>query len=153
MNKHLSRILSLGFCALGIMACSTDAGDDGDDDEEQQEEEGFTESAIMRTACIPKQLSASCNCEEVARRYERQYAICHSTSARCTSSTNCGATDRVMRISRQCINARQELARCYRNPTAGLNALIRMECNRFRACIPKSQACGTDAPVMPDVCR
>ena len=147
MITHLARKLALGvgtLFTLSIIACGPEPDD---------EEQGSTESSLIRTYCNPDDLVASCSCEDVYRRYEAQAAICRSANARCTSTTSCDATERVMRTSRHCINARSALARCYRRPTAGLASMIDTQCSRFHACIPKSTACGTDAPVLPDVCR
>jgi len=106
------------------------------------------------TRCNPDELRAGCNCAELARRKAIQDARCKGDNGTCNRTTSCGETDRVMRVTRNCINARREVMQCFQRPDyGGHQQAIREQCARFRRCIDRANTCGIDASVLPVPCR
>lgn len=99
-------------------------------------------------------LADNCTCEELSRRYSQQNAVCIAGS--CTTTTSCGEIDHLLRVSRNCADARRSVQTCFRRPDFdGHQQQIRAQCNRFATCVDRARRCGTDVsiPPLPTPCQ
>jgi hypothetical protein len=115
------------------------------------------------SACDTEPLANGCDVEECKRRYALQKSLCREGGS-CAgaqglppSETLCSGVERVMNVSRNCINSRRDVQRCFARPDFdGHQTAINEQCQRFRHCMSIGASCESaglaDVPSLPSPC-
>jgi hypothetical protein len=113
-----------------------------------------TPSSTSTSMCNPADLADGCDCAEVDRRYSLQKQLC-AEGGSCNFSLECEDVERIMAVTRNCINARRDVQLCYRVPDFdGHQTAINEQCSRFRNCDSVAQSCEAYStfPQLPSPC-
>lgn len=120
-------------------------------------------SGAGTSACETEPLANGCGVEECRRRYALQRSLCNEGGScpgdhvTVPSETICSAVERVMTVSRNCVNARRDVQRCFARPDFdGHQTAINQQCQRFRNCTRLGTLCEraglADVPALPSPC-
>ncbi|MBX3230572.1 MAG: hypothetical protein KIT84_00030 [Labilithrix sp.] len=148
-----SWVAALGAGAVMWLTCRSATGA-ATTSEVHASESAQTGTGTKTRTCNEADLADGCDCDELDRRYSLQKTLC-AEGGRCDFSMDCSAVERVMKVARNCINARRDVQRCYRVPDFdGHQTQINNQCQRFQNCNSVAVSCADYAtfPQLPSPC-